>query len=102
MRGEIRRWFWLFFASGEIRHWQISPLDNEAVSTQRSILAPVAIPGYNPVLFQGVQMVPDGFLALACVFSQLSHRREAGPRLIGIVGKGHQNELAPARLHDSF
>lgn len=96
MRGEIRRWFWLFFAIGDFRHWQISPVEFEAVSAKRSILAALALAGQNSGLLKSVEMIADGLFALAGVSRQLLNRRETGPRLVGIVGKSHGHEFAAA------
>jgi len=86
MRGGFRRWFWLFFASGDFRHWQISPVELEAVAAQGSIVPALAIARDHAGLFQGVQMIADGLFSLAGIDCQLLDRREAGPRLVRIVG----------------
>lgn len=73
MRGEIRRWFRWFFAIGEIRHWQIPPVEFEAVSAERSIITAMAFAGEHACLFQRVQVVAHGLFALTGVARQLLH-----------------------------
>lgn len=73
MRGEIRRWFRWFFAIGEIRHWQIPPVEFEAVAAKSSVITAMAFAGEHAGLFQRVQMVAHGLFALAGVACQLLH-----------------------------
>lgn len=82
--GEIRRWLVAIFATGEIRrwmpakrtlarrviarnHWQISPVDQKAISPQRAIIPATPLARDDARALQRVEMVPDRLFALARV-----------------------------------
>lgn len=77
MRGGFRRWFWLFFASGDFRHWQISPVELEAVAAQGSIVPALSIARDDAFAFERVQVVANRLFALAGIEGQLLYGREA-------------------------